>query len=233
MKIYTDWNCRLLPGFSDQIRRPEDAATALELLHERAGISRFSFLPEWNPSFCPATVFRIRLDTALKALQSLLRFPAVLSASASVALQPQLAEWDDLRRFCLPKTDYLAISVPLVPEDWVESEVARFSRHSPFRILLTNAHLLSVFYPKEVLMRLATLPQIAFQFSFQSLSHPDHDEIIRTLLARHAPILLGSGVNSIEKAYGFDLASDRSEAEKRFYPFEIEEIFYGKRIFRR
>ena len=69
MKVFTDWNCRLLPGFPDQIATPESAAEALAALHEQTGISRFSFLPVFDPESDSVSAFRIRFhpDSSLKA----------------------------------------------------------------------------------------------------------------------------------------------------------------------
>ena len=233
MKAFTDWNCRLLPGFPDQIATPERAADALAVLHERTGINRFSFLPIFDPESDSVSAFRIRSERSLKALQSLLRFPATLFASASVRLLPDLSEYLDLRQFFLPKTDYLPISLPLAPDEWIENALAELSRHASFRILLTNAHLLPVFYPQPLMERILNLPNLAFQFSFQSLLDPKNDRFLHPLLDRRVPILVGSGVNSIEKAYRLNLIAVVSAVRSRFYPFEADEIFFGKRIFRK
>lgn len=221
----TDWNCRLLPGFSDQIGNARKAAQALTLLHERSGITRFSFFPEFDPVYESVSAFKIRIDQALKALQSLLRFPAVLFASASVRICQKLADYRYLPRFCLPKTDFLPISLPIIPDNWVENEVARLARYAPFRPLLMNAHLLPVFYPSDVLKRIFRLPDIAVQFSFQSLETDKNDRFLHELLARKVPVLLGSGVNSLEKAAMFDFSYIRSQIEARFSPNEIDALF--------
>ena len=231
----TDWNCRLLPGFSDHVGNARNAASALTLLHEHSGISHFSFFPEFDPLCESVSAFKIRIDLALKALQSLLTFPAVLFASASARICPNLAEYRDLRRFCLPKTDFLPISLPIVPENQVENEVARIARYAPFRPLLMNAHLLPIFYPSDVLKRLFRLPGIAVQFSFSSLETDKNDRILHELLARKVPVLLGSGVNSREKAALLDFPYLRSQIEARFSPSEADALFHagnlcGKRL---
>ena len=231
MNFCTDWNCRLLAGFPDQIGNIETAAKALEMIHERASIARFCFLPEFSLSHTSISAFQIRFDAALNALKSLVTFPAVFFGTASVTLLPHFREQIGLRRLCLPKTDYLPISVPLVFEDWVETELAYLSRRAPYRILLTNAHLLSVFYPNDVIQRLLNLPNLAYQFSFRSLSDPKIASMLRLLLDRDAPVLLGSGVNSLEKAARFDFSFYHEQAEKMFSPYETELLFYGKRIY--
>ena len=233
MKVFTDWNCRLLPGFPDQIATPESAADALAALHEQTGINRFSFLPVFDPESDSVSAFRIRSERSSEALQGLLRFPATLMVSAAVRLLPGLSEYLDLHRFFLPKTDYLPVLLPLSPEEWVENALADLSRHAPFRVLLTNAHLLPVFYPQTLIERILNLPNLAFQFSFQSLLDPKNDRFLHPLLDRHVPILLGSGVNSIEKARRLDLKAVVSAVQSRFYPFEADELFFGKRIFRK
>ena len=233
MNVCTDWNCRLLPGFPDQIGNAQTAAKALQTIHARSDISRFFFLPEFDPASDSATAFRIRLDRALQALKSVLPFSADLQASASVRLIPNLSDYTDLSRFYLPKTDYLPISLPITPEDWVETEIAKLARHAPFRVLLLNAHLLPIFYHEDMVKRILSLPNLACQVSFRSLTDEKTvDLILKPLLRRNVPILLGSGVNSLEKAYQFDFAFYREQAKKRFSSYESDLMFYGKQIFR-
>lgn len=233
MNVCTDWNCRLLPGFADQIGNAQTAAKALQTIQERSEISRFFFLPEFDPASDSAAAFRIRLDHALQAIKPVLSFSADLQASASVRLIPNLSDYTDLSCFYLPNTDYLPISLPITPEDWVETEIAKLARYAPFRILLLNAHLLPIFYSKEAVKRILSLPNIACQVSFRSLTDEKTvDLLLKPLLTRKVPIVLGSGVNSLEKAYQFDFPFYRSQAEKRFSQFESDLMFYGKRLFR-
>lgn len=233
MNICTDWNCRLLPGFPDQIGNAETAAKALQTIHERSEISNFFFLPEFDPASDSASAFQIRLDRALQTLMPLLSFSAKLQASASVKLIQNLLDYKNLSCFYLPKTDYLPISLPITPEDWVETEIAKLARHAPFRILLLNVHLLPIFYPKDSVKRILSLPNIACQFSFRSLADEKTvDLLLKPLLRQNVPILLGSGVNSLEKAYQFDFSFYRNQAEKQFSLYESDLMFYGKRLFR-
>ncbi len=227
-KLETDWNCRLLAGFPDQIARSDAAAEALTALLSRSTLRRFLFLPVFDPAQDSVALFQIRANNALKALQSRISSVASLSCAASVALLPRLSEYKELRRLCLPKTDYLAISLPLTPTDWAENELAKLARYAPFRVFLTNVHLLPIFYPPETVDRLLNLPNMAYQFSIQSLENPANDRLFRRLLDRRAPILFGSAVNSLGKAYRFDEAFSVGEARKRFRPFELERLLFNR-----
>lgn len=233
MKLITDWNCRLLPGFPDQAARAEDAADALTVLWEDLGVKRFCFFPVFDPETDSIPAFQIRENRALKALQSLFHFPAVFLLSASVRLVPGLAEYRGLNRFLLPKTDYLPVALPLSPDRTTENTLADLARHAPFRLLVTNAHLLPVFYPEPLLERVSRLPGLAFQFSFQALAEPQTGLFRDLLLARRVPILAGSGVRSPEQARRMVTEACFTSLQSRFSPSDLEKMLFGGQLYRK
>lgn len=219
-----DWNCKLLPGFPDQTADIETALQAMQILYEQNGINEFAFFPKYDPLFDSQTIFQFRANAALTALQSRLPFMAKLFVRPTVYLRPELPDNVILRRFCIPKTDYLAISLPITPEPDTENQLAGFARHSPYRILLTEAQLLPIFYPKDVLEHIVNLPGIALQISFQSLFSPDFAVFLHKILQRGVPIVMGSGVNSPERANRIRFDEILKTLEENFTPFEVDQI---------
>ena len=223
----TDWNCKLLPGFPDQIANPETAVQALQILHEQAGITEFAFFPKYDPLSDTPTIFQFRANAALTGLQSRLPFAAKFFVRPTVFLRSELPENNVLRHFCIPKTNYLAFSLPITANEDTESILARFVRHSPYRVLLTDAQLLPIFYPKDVLERIVNLPGIALQTSFQSLFLPDFTVFLRKNLKKGVPILLGSGVNSPERAANVRFDEILQTLQENFTAAEIERLLYA------
>lgn len=222
-----DWNCKLLPGFPDQIANMETALQAMQILNERAEITEFAFFPKYDPLSDSQAIFQFRANAALTALQSRLPFSAKLFVRPTVYLRPELPDMAVLRHFCIPKTDYIAFSLPITPEPDTENVLARFVRHSPYRVLLSEAQLLPIFYPVDVLERIVHLPGIALQTSFQSLFLPDFTVFLHKTLQKDVPIVLGSGVNSPERANRLQFDEILQTLHKNFTEAEEEKLLYA------
>ena len=223
----TDWNCKLLPGFPDQISNREAAVQAMQILYERSGINKFAFFPKYDPLTDSPTVFQFRANAALADLQSRLSFSAKLFVRPTVYLRPEMPENNVLRRFCIPKTTYLAVSLPIMVQEDTENTLAKFVRHSPYRVLLTDAQILPIFYPDDMLERIVNLPGIALQASFQSLLLPNFTVFLRKILQKGVPIVFGSGVNSPERAERIPLNDIFKALQENFSKQEEEKLLYG------
>ncbi len=219
-----DWNCKLLPGFPDQVANIETALQGMQILYEQNGITEFAFFPKYDPASDVQTVFQFRANAALTALQSRLPFTAKLFVRPTVYLRDELPDAAILRRFCIPKTDYLAVSLPISPRSDTENLLAGLVRHSPYRILLSEAQLLPIFYPQDVLGRIVDLPGIALQISFQSLFSSDFTVFLHKMLQKGVPILLGSGVNSPERANRLHFDEILQTLEENFTKTEIDRL---------
>ena len=222
-----DWNCKLLPGFPDQTANVDTAVQAMQILHEQAGITEIAFFPKYDPLSDAQTIFQFRANAALTGLQRQLPFSAKLFVRPTVYLRPELPELNVLRHFCIPKTKYLAFSLPITAHEDTENILAKFVRHSPFRVLLTDAQLLPIFYPKDVLERIINLPGIALQTSFQSLFLPDFTVFLHKILQKGVPVVLGSGVNSPERANRIFFDEILQTLKENFTPAEAEKLLYG------
>ena len=222
-----DWNCKLLPGFPDQIASIEDAIQALEILHTQAEITEFAFFPKYDPLTDSKAYFQLRANAALSNLQSRVSFPAKLFVRPAIYLRPELPDPTVLRHFCIPKTNFLAFSLPITPNQDTENTLARFLRHSPYRVLLLEAQLLPIFYPNDVFNRIMNLPGIALQISYQSLFLPDFAVFLHKMLKKGTPILLGSGVNSPERANRLQYEDVLQTLHDHFTQAETERILYG------
>ncbi len=223
----TDWNCKLLPGFPDQIANVESAVQALQILHEQTGITEFAFFPKYDPTSDSQTIFQFRANAALTGLQSRLSFAAKFFVRPTVYLRQELPDDRVLRHFCIPKTNYLAFSLPITATEDTESILSGFVRHSPYRVLLTDAQLLPIFYPKDVLERIVNLPGIALQTSFQSLFLPDFTVFLRKSMQKGVPIVLGSGVNSPDRAARVHLDEILQTMRENFTVDEIQRLLYA------
>ncbi len=222
-----DWNCKLLPGFPDQTANVETAVQAMQILHDQAGITDFAFFPKYDPLSDSQAIFQFRANAALSAFQKQLPFLAKFFVRPTVYLRPEMPENNVLRHFCIPKTRFLAVSLPITAQEDTENILAKFVRHSPYRVLLTDAQLLPIFYPKDVLERIINLPGIALQTSFQSLFLSDFTVFLRKILQKGVPVLLGSGVNSPERASRIFFDEILQTLKENFTPAEAEKLLYA------
>ncbi|MBE6530308.1 MAG: hypothetical protein E7680_06915 [Ruminococcaceae bacterium] len=219
-----DWNCKLLPGFPDQVADIETAVQAMQILHDQTGIAEFAFFPKYDPLSDSQTIFQFHANAALTGLQSRLSFPAKLFVRPTVYLRSELPENNVLRHFRIPKTNYIALSLPITANEDTETVLAKFLRHSPYHVLLTDAQLLPIFYPNDVLERIIDLPGIALQTSFQSLFLPNFTVFLHKILQKGVPVVLGSGVNSPERAGKISFDEILETLKESFSQPEIEQL---------
>ena len=227
MKKRIDWNCRLLPGFSDQVLNTTEALLALDILHTQFGITEFAFFPLFDPLVDSGARFLLQMNASCENLQANLPFSTRIIARPSVYLRPELPDLTLLKRFCIPKTDFLAFSLPIVPDPETENTLAKVVRHLPYRILILDAQILPAFYSKEALDRILNLPGIALQISFQSLFSPDFTVFLQKTCQKGIPVVLGSGANSIARAKRVQFDKTLENA-REFHPETVcNQIFYG------
>lgn len=234
MRVYWDWNCRLLPGMFEHVWTAEECLKVLSLLSERTTINRFCFMPDYDCSAESVSVFLIRLQRALDEVQPLLPKNLHVCACGRAALLPGLSQTEHLDRLILPRTDYLPIFLPLTGyRDYMDVELNRLLYHSKFRLLFTSFDHYPVLYPPDMIDRLIRLPNVAYQFNYKSLSNPQMIQTLKVLLQRNAPILFGTSVNCMEKAAFYDFYSYLNSANKEFNEFERDDLFFSRRIYRK
>ena len=233
MRAFADWNCKLLPMMHDLIANPSDAAQALSAL-KKLGISRFCMMPEFDCQQESLSLFLLNRDRALREIHKQMPENAFITSAATLLLTEGCHEVQGLRKLCIPQTNYLPIKLPLsLDVNWLAHEFNQFLYHLPFRLLLMNFDTYSLFYPSEVLDRLLNLPNVAYQFNYRALADPNMRIQLKRLLMRHAPILFGTSVNSVMKAYYYEFSHYIGVAKQHFTEFECDDLFFRKKIYQK
>ncbi len=223
MKCLTDWNSKLLPMMGNLLRKPQEALEAMSVLKERFSLASHCMMPEFDHRTDSVAAFLLRRNRSLQELTSLLPREIRVQAAAAVRLLPELSKNIELHKLYIPKTDYLPLQFPLIPEpSWFAPELNRMIYHTKHRLLFLSFDLYPQYYPAASLRLLAELPNTAYQFSYTSLKDPDTRRLLRHLIRRNAPILFGTELNSIGKACYYELDDCLATAQKYFSAYEYE-----------
>ncbi len=233
MKHFTDWNCGLLPNGLELLGKARDAALGLRILSERTGISRFCFLPAFDPHEESLVTFLQRRDDAVHALSPLLPADFRLIPSARILLPSNGILPDDpkLKKLCIPKTNCLPVTFFLWDSPIaVENRIAGLVHHSAYSILLPSAERILSIFPKDVSERIFRLPNVTYQFSYASLADEQTRGLLRHLMNRKAHVLFGSSVQTPAEAARFDLPYYLEIAKNHFNSIEYETLFFSDRL---
>ena len=126
MRVYTDWNCCLLPMMSDQVTDPRETAEALTLLRDRFGLKRFYMMPEFDCQTESVPMFLLKRERAKQELSSLLPEDVRVDFAATSLLLPNLSKAPMLHKLRIPRTNDLAIRFsPFDDETKVAPELNR------------------------------------------------------------------------------------------------------------
>ncbi len=227
MNVFWDWNCRLLPMMGDAVTKPQEAADALTLLRERFGIRRFCMMPSFDCQEESVGMFLLKREQARRELASLLAPDTRLFLGSASLLCQGLSQAEGLTKLCIPKTEYLPITLPYFSEESDFSmELNRLLYHTPIRVLLLSFDSYLSFYPKDTLERLFRLPNAAFQFSYRSLENASVRELLGDLAKQNKPIVFGTGLNCLEKTYYYEFDHYISLAREAFNGYTFDKLFY-------
>ena len=236
MKVYTDWNCQLLPNMGNLIADPADSAKALQTLWSRFGIRRFYAMPEFDCRAESVSLFLLRRDRSVRSTLEHLDpdIPIRLYAAGAALLVPGLSDVPSLQKLYPPNVPYLPVLFPLSADvDRIFPELNRMLYHTEHRLLLLSFDLYSLFYPPHIIEQLLRLPNTAYQFSYKCLQKPEWLDVLKKLLYRRAPILFGTSLNSANKACYFDFDGCIRSASAVLSRFELEDLLFNRRIFRK
>lgn len=225
MRIYTDWNCRLLPMMGDLISNTDDSMHSLLLLKEKFGLKQFCMMPEFNREHDSVAAFLIRRDKAFSELSKILPNDFNIMLGASVPIYPEMVQEIGLNKLLLPKSNLLPVRLPFFTNNEIAKAFNQLLYHSSFKLLLMSFDSYWDLYPKEDIKRWCTLPNVAFQLNYSVFAHPMAEEFLNLLLQRNATVLFGTGINSYGKAcyYEFDHYIDLS---KRFFNDHQRDILF-------
>ena len=233
MNCLTDYHARLLPMMGEHIASPADSLLAMDLLHEKYGIKRFCLIAEYDYREESVAMLRLRMERSLESMASLLQKREFRVETAGCALVlPEVSRMEGLHRLRLPKTDYLPIRFSLARDaDARLLELNRLLYHFPLKLLFLSFDQLAATLDQDALDRLLSLPSVAYQFSYRSLTDPRIRDILRLLLRKRAPILFGSEITSPGEAAYYELDSYLECARREFSCFEYETLLFQKKIF--
>ncbi len=178
-------------------------------------------------------MFRLRQKRAEESLRSLISTDHFRLESAGCALVlPDVSKMIGLHKLRLPKTNYLPIRLSLIKDaDARLIELNRLLYHFPLRLLFLSFDRCVNTCSKETVDRLLSLPGVAYQFSYRSLTDPKICEMLRVLLKKRAPILFGTEISSPTEAAYYELDHYLDCARREFSSFEFEALFFQKKIF--
>lgn len=233
MNCLTDWNCRLLPPADPLLGDDAEIARALLYSVEQFGIKRFCMMPTYDAGAESVARFLLRRDRLEEHLLRILPAGARLRMGASVLLQPRLHELADLRRLSLRAASHaLPVELPIGAwEDWMDLEINRLLYRAKQKLLFLHAERYPILYPEEVLARLARIPDAVYQFNYRALTDPRCLQIIRSLLARGATVLLGTALEDPQKISYFELPYYLEAGEAALSRAEIASLLQGAHLY--
>lgn len=221
----------MLHNMRDLTLRPEQAAEALRALRDRCGFRDIYLTPEYDCELESVPMFLLRRDHALRELRELLPQDCRVHAACCAVLRPGLSQTPALHRLRLPGTDCLPLRLPFLPDQpGIPQELNRLLYHSRYRLLLMSFDSYAAFYSPEALERLAALPRTAYQLGYQALIHPPMRRLLKAMLSLGAPILFGTGVNSLQKACYYEFDAYIRAAAEAFSEPEREVLFFRSRL---
>lgn len=247
---YLDWNCHLLSGIHETLTNSEECAEAIRYLNEHKNIRTFCMMPTFLP-FCDSVAsFRLRRDRSLQRLSEAISAsappteglsggikPYRILSGVCVAIEPGAFEIEHLDRLAVPFANdrYLPIRLPVSDfADWIDFEINRLLYRAGLHLWFVSFEIACLFYPPEIIKKLARIPNSVFQFSYQSLENPSVCGVIRLLLSKRATVLLGSSVDCLQKSYWFDIEYYLQTAKRFFTPAEYAQLLkYNQTLPRR
>jgi len=231
LRVYTDWNCRLLPMMSDQVTDPRETAEALTLLRDRFGLKRFYMMPEFDCQTESVPMFLLKRERAKQELSSLLPEDVRVDFAATSLLLPNLSKAPMLHKLRIPRTNDLAIRFsPFDDETKVAPELNRMLYHTPYRVLLMAFEQCVSRFSPETVNRLLTVPNVAFQFHFSALEDPIVCKLLHEMVRKNKTVFFGTGIKSLGKACYYEFDHYVSLAKNEFSDYERDVLFFPKQF---
>ena len=217
MELFSDWNCHVMPSMRDRISDEKDSVGVLSYMMQELKIRSLCMMPEYDSGRESVSMFLLRrrrsanrLQEAIEAHWNTDELPVPqIKLSAAVYLTRGLYEIKNLSKLNLPLLhgSYLPIRMPIAGyKDWMDYELNRLLFRSKFQLLFTSFELCAIWYPKDILEKLLRIQNAAYQFNYKSLSDAGICDVIGQLIDRKATILLGTGIDCIDRCYSYDLS---------------------------
>ncbi len=234
MDFYVDWNCKAFPSVNQGGLSMQDALGTLEYLFSRDRISHFCMMTEYTESFGSIPAFLLLRRSSEEALKDAVPKHLKIRFATSVPLSPDLHLLSDLDKLYIPRTNILPITLPIAAyADWIDLELNRLLYRNRLRLWFVALNSILLFYPKEALERLFRISNAVYQFGYRSLSDPMALKWIRYILRINptATILLGTGVDCIERASFHPTSYHLQSAASSLTPMELQTLLHHGRAF--
>ena len=226
MNRWTDWNCDLLSSIRIDLSGSEDdACKALLHLHTACGIDRVCMMPTFDPLHQSTSIFLLKRAAYEDLLKAKLSKELSIIFSAKVLLQPGVSEIIDPEHLVAATGGYLPIVFPAGPyHDWMDVELNRLLYKRKCRLLLMACERFPIFYENETVEKLFRIPNAIYQFQYRALADIKTRRILYNLYRLNKPILFGTGVDCLQKAWDFRPERYQAAALERFSPLEYHRL---------
>ena len=205
MGYVVDWNCHLLPGMGEGVTLSE-AVSAISHLNDKYEMNHFCMMPDYDCTKEPISVFLLNRYFANQELRKNISKTIKIKLAGRALLTPDLHKTDGLESLLFSSYGYFPIRLPISSyDDWIDYEINRLLYKRHFKLLITSFELCLILYPPEIIKKLLRIPNAAFQLSYKSLTEKGAQKAVSMMLHNNSKILLGTGINSLDKAYQYDL----------------------------
>ena len=233
MAYLSDWNFQILSSLSGDVSDVSLTLRSMQYSYEAFGIRKFLLLAPYDFDR-PLSLHLLSRDTYCKTLTKALPKPLILQTASRTTLREGLSGNDGLERLCHKQSGYLPLSLPISTyEDWMDAELNRllYTRH--VKPLFLAFELALILYPNEIVEKLTRISSAAFQFGYKSLTEPQVQETIKSLLHKEKPVLLGTGWNTSDKCFCEDISAELDAAKPAFTKTEWDALLKNNQRFGR
>ena len=232
MNDYIDWACALLPEMNCGTIDAEQTTVALQEISVRFGIRSFAMISEYDCTRESIPVFLLRMNSSYDKLKKQLDNGLSLRFLATALLTPDLYETEHLDRLLVTGTNLLPLHFPLSAyQEWMNLALNHLLYKKKHSILFTSFELAIIMFPDEVVKRLLRISGSVFQFNYKSLIDPKVCQIISLLLEQKSIVLLGTALNSLDKAYFYEFEYYLQMAQKNLSPGAYRQLLANNRLF--
>ena len=198
--MHCDGHSHLFPFMDNGPATAEEAAQMFRFLLS-ADIDTAICASHFDPQKEDVRSFLNRQKVAISALKSALKhdFSKIsLIPSAEVAICKNVSKTPDLERLCLPGTRFLPITLPLGEfSKEASDEISYLTHKRKLHLLICHIQRNMLFYSKEEIERLLTLPYAIYQIDIRTLSEHTNIDAVTTLLREKKTLLFGSNAHNI------------------------------------
>lgn len=232
MDFWIDHNCQLLPSATNGIVTAAACIDALTLLRDQHQFSGFRLTATYDLYREPISVFLLRQSKLVKEISEIAPKTLNISFATQARLYEGLSSENGIELLSFPRHGYLPIFLPLSScEDWIDLEINRLLYQNGFRLLFMNFELYLILYPDQVIEKLLRIPSAAYQFNYKSLCQGHVCKVIKELLQKKVPVLLGTALNQTDKIYFYEQKTYLEAARLTFSPIEYQQLLYWNHHF--